>query len=114
MTWQRNFFRQGNKIKNTQKQLSEEEIGNPSEKEYIIISVKMIQDIGKINAQIKKLQEMLNKDLGDLKNKQKRWTTQYLKWKKNALKGINSRIVTEVEEWISREQSNGYHLNIKE
>lgn len=60
----------------------------------------MIQDIGKINAQIKKLQEILNKDLRDLKSKQK--DEQYNIWnKKNALKGINNRIVTEVGEWIS-------------
>ena len=44
------------------------------------------------------MQEMFNKDLEELKNKQ-RWTAQLLKWK-NTLEGINSRI-TEAEERIS-------------
>ena len=34
--------------------------------------VKMIQDLGKrMKAQIEKIQEMFNKDLGELKNKQR-------------------------------------------
>ena len=60
--------------KNQQEQINEEEIGNLREKEFRVMIVKMIQNLG-IEARIKKIQEMFNKDLEELKNKQK-WTTQ--------------------------------------
>ena len=48
------------------------EIGNLPEKEFRIMTVKMIQDLGKrMEAKIKKMQEMFNKDLEKLKNKQR-------------------------------------------
>ena len=57
---------------NPEKQLSEVEIGNLPEKEFRIMTVKMIQDLGKrMEAKIKKMQEMFNKDLEKLKNKQR-------------------------------------------
>ena len=47
------------------------EIGNLPEKEFRMI-VKMIQDLGKrMEAKIEKMQEMFNKDLEELKNKQR-------------------------------------------
>ena len=47
------------------------EIGSLPEKEYRIMIVKMIQDLGKrIEAKIKKVQEMFNKDLEEY-----HWTT---------------------------------------
>ena len=47
------------------------EIGNIPEKEFRIMIVKMIQDLGKrMEAKIEKMQEMFNKDLEELKNKQ--------------------------------------------
>ena len=62
--------------KTQEKKLNEMEIGNLPEKEFRIMIVKMIQDIWKrMEAKIKKMQEMFNKDLEDLKNKQ-RWTIQ--------------------------------------
>ena len=55
-----------------QKQLNEVEIGNLPEKEFRIVIVKMFQDFRKrMEAQIKKMQEMFNKDLEELKNKQR-------------------------------------------
>ena len=55
--------------KTPEKQLNEEEIGNLPEKEFRIMIVKMIQDIGKrMEAKIEKMQEMFNKDLEELKN----------------------------------------------
>ena len=55
------------RIRNTEVQLNEEEIGNLLEKEFRIVIVKMIQDFGKrMEAQIKKMQEMFNKDLEEL------------------------------------------------
>ena len=68
-----------------EKQLNEVKIGNLPEKEFRIITVKMIQDLGKrMEAKIEKMQEMLTKDLEELKNKQTEMN--------NTLEGINSRI----------------------
>ena len=56
--------------KTPEKQLNEVEIGNLSEKEFRIMIVKMIQDLGiRMETKIKKMQEMFNKDLEKLKNK---------------------------------------------
>ena len=56
-----------------EKQLNEVEIGNFLEKEFIIMIVKMIQDLRKrMEAKIEKMQEMFTKDLEEIKNKQ-RW-----------------------------------------
>ena len=50
--------------KTPEKQLNEVEIGNIPEKEFRIMIVKMIQDLGKrMEAKIEKMQEMFNKDL---------------------------------------------------
>ena len=47
------------------------EIGNFPEKEFRIMIVKMIQDLGKrMEAMTEKMQEMFNKGLEELKNKQ--------------------------------------------
>ena len=57
--------------KNPPDQTNEEKIGRLPEKEFRIMIVKMIQDLGKrIKAKIEKMQEMFNKDLEELKNKQ--------------------------------------------
>ena len=57
--------------KNLQDQINEEEIGNLPEKEFRVMIVKMIQNLGnRTEAQNKKIQEMFNKDLEELKNKQ--------------------------------------------
>ena len=50
--------------KTPEKQLNEVEIGNLPEKEFRIMTVKMIQDLGKrMEAKTEKMQEMINKDL---------------------------------------------------
>ena len=57
--------------KNLQNQINEEEIGNLPEKEFRVMIVKMIQYLGnRMEAWIEKIQEMFNKDLEELKNKQ--------------------------------------------
>ena len=54
--------------KTPEKQLNEVEIGNLPEKEFRIMIVKMIQDLGKrMEAKIEKMQEIFTKDLGELK-----------------------------------------------
>ena len=57
--------------KTPEKQLYEVEIGSLPEKEFRIMTVKMIQDLGKTTeAKIEEMQEMFKKDLEELKNKQ--------------------------------------------
>ena len=57
--------------KNLQDQINEEEIGNLPEKEIRVMIVKMIQNLGnRMEAQIEKIQERLNKHLEEVKNKQ--------------------------------------------
>ena len=53
-----------------EKQLNEVETGNLPEKEFRIMIVKMIQDLGKrMEAKIEKKEEMFTKDLQELRNK---------------------------------------------
>ena len=82
--------------KNLPHQTNEEEIGSLPEKEFRIMIVKMIQNLGN---RMEKIQETFNKDLEELKSKQTVMnnTINYIK---NSLEGINSRI-TEAEEQIS-------------
>ena len=86
--------------KTPEKQLNEVEKGNLPEKKFRIMIVKMIQDLGKrMEAKIDKMQEMFNKDLEELKNKQTDMNNTITEMK-NTLEGINSRI-TKAEEWKS-------------
>ena len=82
------------------KQLNEVEIGNLPEKEFRIMIVKMIQDLRKrMEAKIEKMQEIFNRDLEELKNKQTEMNNKITEMK-TTLEGIKSRI-TEAEEQIS-------------
>ena len=86
--------------KTPEKQLNEVEIGNLPEKEFRIMRVKMIQDLGKtMESKIERMQEMFNKDLEELKNTQTQMNNTITEMK-HTLQGINSRI-TEAEEQIS-------------
>ena len=82
--------------KNTPDQTNEEAIGSLSEKEFRVVIVKMIQNLGN---RMEKIQETFNKDLEELKSKQTMMNTTRNEIK-NSLEGINSRI-TEGEERIS-------------
>ena len=84
--------------KTPEEKLSEVEIGNLSEKEFRVRIVKMIQDLRKgMETHIKYIQEIFNKELEELKNRDE----QCNKWnEKNVLEVINNR-VTEAEEWMS-------------
>ena len=75
-------------------QTNEEEIRSLPEKEFRVIIVKMIQNLGN---RMEKIQETFNKDLEELKNKQTKMNNT-INEIKNYLEGINSRI-TETEEW---------------
>ena len=55
----------------TPEQLSEVETGNVPEKEFRVLTVKITEDLRKRReAQTKRIQEMFNEELEDLKNKQ--------------------------------------------
>ena len=94
--------------KTQEKQLNQLEIGNLPEKEFRIMIVKMIQDLGiRMEAKLEKIQEMFNKNLEELKNKHREGLknkqtemNNTITEMKNTLEGINSRI-TEAEERIS-------------
>ena len=75
---------------------NEEEIGSLPEKEFRIMIVKMIQNLGN---RMEKIQEMFNKDLEELRRKQTLMNNT-INEIKTSLEGINSRI-TEAEEWIT-------------
>ena len=50
--------------KNLQDQINEKEIGNLPKKEFRVMLVKMIQNLGnRMEARTEKIQEMFNKDL---------------------------------------------------
>ena len=76
-------------------QKNEEEIGSLPEKEFRVMIVKIIQNLGN---RMEKIQKTFNKDLEELKSKQTMMNTK--NEIKNTLEGINSRI-TEAEEWIN-------------
>ena len=68
------MFQMKEKDKNPQEQLNEEDIGNLHEKEFRVTIVKMIQNLRKrMEAQTKKIQEMFNKELQDLKNRDEQY-----------------------------------------
>ena len=66
MKKQKVVFRMKGQDKTPEKQLNEVEIGNLPEKEFRIMIVKMIQDIGKT---VEKMQEMFTKDLEEQTNR---------------------------------------------
>ena len=95
MKSQRNTAQMKEQTKSTKVQINEEEIGNLPEKEFRIMIVKMIQNL---ENKMQKMQESINKDLEELKNKHTENNT--ITEIKNTFEGINSRI-SEAEEWIS-------------
>ena len=66
------MFQMKEQDKTPEEQLSEVQIGNLPEKEFRVMIVKMIQNYGnRMEAQTEKIQEMFNKELEELKNKQR-------------------------------------------
>ena len=93
---QRNTKQLKEQSKNLPAKTNEEEIGSLPEKEFRVIIVKVIQNLGNI---MEKIQETFNKDLEELNCKQTMMNNT-INEIKNSLKGINSRI-TKAEERIS-------------
>ena len=68
MKSQRNMSQMKEQDKTPEEQLSEVEIGNLSEKDFKVMLVRMIQDLGeKIEEKIYELEETSNKGIQDLK-----------------------------------------------
>ena len=66
MKRQRNTAQMKKQTRNTEVQINEEEIGKWPEKEFRIMIVKMIKNL---ENKMEKVQESINKDLDELKNK---------------------------------------------
>ena len=73
--------------RNTEVQINEEEIGKLPETEFRIMTVKMIKNL---ENKMEKMQESVNKDLEELKNKHTE-TNNTITEIKNSLEKINSR-----------------------
>ena len=95
MKKQRNTAQMKEQTRNTEVQINEEEIGKLPEKEFRIMIVKMIKNL---ENRMEKMQELINKDLEELKNKHTQ-TNNTVTEIKNTLEGISSRI-SEAEEQI--------------
>ena len=86
MKRQRNTTQMKEQTRNTEVQINEEEIGKLSEKEFRIMTVKIIK---KLENKMEKTQESINKNLEKLKNKHTNNTITEIE---NTLERINSRI----------------------
>ena len=107
MTRQRNIAQRKGQTRNTEVQINGEEIGKLPEKEFRIMIVKMIKNL---ENKMEKMQESINKDLGQLKNTETNNTiTEILK----ILEGINSRI-SEAEEQISELEDKMVEITFEE
>ena len=72
MGQEKNMSQMNEKGKTLQDQINEEKIGNLLEKEFRLMIVKVIQNLRNgMEVQIEKIQEMFNKDLEEVKNKER-------------------------------------------
>ena len=91
--------------RNTEVQINEEEIATLPEKEFWIVTVK----IKTLENKMEKMQESINKDLGELKNKHAETNNTIIEIK-NILEVINSRI-SEGEEQIIEQEDKMVEIN---
>ena len=94
--------------RNTEVQINEEEIGKLPEEEFRIMVVKMIKNL---ENKMQEMQESINKDLEELKNKHAE-TNNTITEIKNTLERINSRIseaeqISELEDKLVEITSEG-------
>ena len=85
------------RTRNREVQINEEKIGKLPEKEFRIMTVKMIKNL---ENKMEKMQDSINKDLEELKNKHTE-TNNTITEIKNTLEGINSRISKAENESVS-------------
>ena len=108
MRRQRNTQEMKEQGKNPPDQTNEEEMGSLPEKEFRIMRIKMIQNLGN---RTEKIQQMYNKDIEELKSKQTMMNNT-INEIKNSLEGINR--ITEAEEQISDLEDKIVELNTTE
>ena len=85
------MFQMKEQDKTPEEELSEMKIGNLPEKEFRLVIVKMIKELGRrMDAQSKKL-EVFNKELENIKNNQTEMKNTITEMK-NTLEGINTRL----------------------
>ena len=108
------MFQTKEQDKTPEEELSDVEIGSRPQKEFRVVIIKMIKELGKrMDAQSKKL-EVFNKELKNIKNNQTKLKNTITEMK-NTLEGINSRL-NEAEEQIGElktEQWKSLPLNRK-
>ena len=81
------------KEKNPEKQLSDLDITRLQEKDFTLLMLKMMQDIGnKLEAKMDNLQETLSKEIQDIKLKQEEMQNTINENFKKSLETANSRI----------------------
>ena len=97
MKRQINTTQKKEQTRNTEVQINEEEISKLPEKEFRIMIVRMIKNL---ESKMEKMQESINKDLEELKNKHAEINNTITEIR-NTLQGINSRI-SETEEQNSK------------
>ena len=88
MKRQRNTTKKKEQTRNTEVQINKEEIGKLPEKEFRIMIIKMIKNL---ENKMEKMQESINKNLEELKNKHTQ-TNNTVAEIKNTLEGIDRRI----------------------
>ena len=88
MKRQRNTTQMKEQTRNTEVQRNEEEIGKLPEKEFRVMILKIIKNL---ENKMEKMQESINKDLEELKNKHTQ-TNNTITEIKNTLEEINRRI----------------------
>ena len=92
------------KEKTPEKQLSEEEILSLQEKDFRLLMVKMIQDIGnKLEAKMDNLQETVNKEIQDIKLKQEEMQNTITEIKKSMRKS-RRKLKTTLKQMIMKTQ----------
>ena len=109
MKRQRNTIQMKEQTRNTEVQINEEEMGKLPGKEFRIMIVKMIKNL---ENKMEKMQESINKDLEELKNKHT-WTNNTNTEINNTVEGINSKI-SEAEEHISELEDKMVEITSKE
>ena len=109
MKRQRNTAQMKEQTRNTEVQINEEEIGKLPKKELRIMILKMIKNL---ENKMEKMQESINKDLEELKNKHTE-TNNTITETKNTLEKINSRI-SEAEESINELEDNMVEISFEE
>ena len=109
MKRQRNTTQMKEQTRNTKVQKNEEEIGKLPGKEFRIMIGKVIKNL---ENKVEKMQESINKDLEELKNKHT-WTNNTNTEINNTVEGINSKI-SEAEEHISELEDKMVEITSKE